>query len=364
VKAGGTERERRAPEQWTYQRPEKAISKQARRYEVAKILNRKRSSMGICYLVHWKGYSSDNDTWESEGNCAGCPDKIKQYEDSAAKRPTKKAVKKKKKAAKKVVKKVVTKGTAKGKATAKKAVRKITVGKITAKRPYPPAASPPKLVRVGSFSSGAGVSDLIDVDEGARHMMCDVLHETGARAYSASLKNVDASKNMDKYYVLQVLAKEVPGQPSLYWSHQRYGRSGNSGQSATLPCTKEDAIKAFEKKFKEKTGTDWPKKGKFAKSIPGKYWPITVKAQSNVAAGTWEYYQDKPMGDGSQPGWWPYHASAVPIVEGVYGEWKNNPAGGLNVRCVESGHFSYRVDFDAMMQTNLSTHKQRPIRRS
>jgi len=37
------------------------------------------------------------------------------------------------------------------------------------------------------------------------------------------------------------------------------------------------------------------------------------------------------MGDGSQPGWWPYHASAVPIVEGVYGEWKSLGSGSRRV---------------------------------
>ena len=55
---------------------------------------------------------------------------------------------------------------------------------------------------------------------------------------------------------------------------------------------------------------------------------------------------------------------AAAIVEGVHMEWKNNPS--LDVRCVQSGAFPYKVDFNMMMQTNVGhpARKQRHIRRN
>lgn len=49
-------------------------------------------------------------------------------------------------------------------------------------------------------------------------------------------------------------------------------------------------------------------------------------------------------------------------MEGVHEEWEDNE--WLNVRCVQSGHFKYRVDFNTMKQTNISTSKSRQIRRT
>jgi len=77
----------------------------------------------------------------------------------------------------------------------------------------------------------------------------------------------------------------------------------------------------------------------------------------------WQYYVGDGV-DGKPDGWYDYTKDAAEIVESVFSEWKNNHQ--LDVRCVQSGHFCYRVDFTSMQQTNV-THpgrKQRDIRRN
>ena len=68
--------------------------------------------------------------------------------------------------------------------------------------------------------------------------------------------------------------------------------------------------------------------------------------------------------DGKADGWYNYANEASETVETVYQE--NTRNSDMEVRCVQSGAFSYRVDFKTMTQTNLthSAHKQRKIRRS
>jgi hypothetical protein len=38
------------------------------------------------YLVHWKGYSSEHDTWEGEENLTNAPTAVKRYWDAVNKR--------------------------------------------------------------------------------------------------------------------------------------------------------------------------------------------------------------------------------------------------------------------------------------
>jgi len=70
--------------------------------------------------------------------------------------------------------------------------------------------------------------------------------------------------------------------------------------------------------------------------------------------GVWQYFDN---------GWHDYYPDASNIVEGVYQEYKANPAGGLDIRAVKSGHFSYQVDFLSLTQTNTQTHTVRNIQR-
>jgi Chromo (CHRromatin Organisation MOdifier) domain len=61
-------------------------------YEVESIVNHRRvNSTGrpkYEYLVRWKGYSAENDTWEDERNLANAPAVVKGYWDRVDKRTT------------------------------------------------------------------------------------------------------------------------------------------------------------------------------------------------------------------------------------------------------------------------------------
>lgn len=47
-------------------------------YEVEKLLDHQQKRDGLYFLVRWKNYTSDYDTWERESNLM-CPDILKKY---------------------------------------------------------------------------------------------------------------------------------------------------------------------------------------------------------------------------------------------------------------------------------------------
>ena len=51
---------------------------------------------------------------------------------------------------------------------------------------------------------------------------------------TASLVFVDASKNMDKYYILQLLRHKKS--PSQFYVYNRWGRTGTGGQAQMEVC--------------------------------------------------------------------------------------------------------------------------------
>ncbi|XP_022834786.1 chromobox protein homolog 1-like [Spodoptera litura] len=57
-------------------------------YEVEKIVDSKRIKGKLLYLIRWKGYSADNDTWEPE-NTLSCPELINKYNDEKENSKTK-----------------------------------------------------------------------------------------------------------------------------------------------------------------------------------------------------------------------------------------------------------------------------------
>lgn len=85
--------------------------------------------------------------------------------------------------------------------------------------------------------------------------------------YAVKLNQTDVKGNNNKYYIIQVL--EGHGK---YHSWNRWGRVGESGATKFVSfTTPEQAIKAFESKFREKTSNSWesafsdfkPRKGKY-----------------------------------------------------------------------------------------------------
>lgn len=122
----------------------------------------------------------------------------------------------------------------------------------------------------------------IPPDEGCYPGYDVYIHEDGI-IYDAALNQANATANNNKFYRIQVRAihryvwnitdlSQV--QRSIYagdfktWT--RWGRVGEHGQSAYLgDGTLEDAIRQFEKKFKDKSGLGWANRRKDPK--PGKY---------------------------------------------------------------------------------------------
>ncbi|KJZ74530.1 hypothetical protein HIM_06126 [Hirsutella minnesotensis 3608] len=84
--------------------------------------------------------------------------------------------------------------------------------------------------------------------------------------YDASLNQSSASNNHNKFYRLQILR----GPSGAFKTWTRWGRVGEMGQNAVLgDGTLNDAIKHFEKKFKDKSGLPWERRGDDPK--PKKY---------------------------------------------------------------------------------------------
>jgi len=247
-------------------------------------------------------------------------------------------------AIKTLVKKAKRAGVAKKKITArKKAVPPPIKAKATGKKKAatpaaaPAAAATLQVDKVASDISGASVSDQF------------------------KLVLVDPEKNSDKYFVVQLLTAA-----DGYYVVNRWGRTGTEGQAnLSGPMSQSSASAELAKKFKEKTGQPISSRdGKFTQ-LPGKYDLLAAAAPVADSRGgsLWQYWVEDGI-DGKPTGWYDYFADAATIVEGVYSEWQTNKR--LDVRCVQSGSFAYRVCFNSMTQTNVShpARKQRKIRRN
>jgi hypothetical protein len=59
------------------------------KYEVKSIQDHRDTNEGRQYLVHWKGYSHNDDTWEPESHLENALEKVKEYLESTGLRKTK-----------------------------------------------------------------------------------------------------------------------------------------------------------------------------------------------------------------------------------------------------------------------------------
>ncbi|XP_059151095.1 protein mono-ADP-ribosyltransferase PARP3-like [Physella acuta] len=85
--------------------------------------------------------------------------------------------------------------------------------------------------------------------------------------YDAMLNQTNIGQNNNKFYIIQILV--IGGK---YYTWNRWGRVGENGQNALKGPLNDpkDAIKDFEKKFKDKTKNAWSERDNF-KPVKGKY---------------------------------------------------------------------------------------------
>jgi poly [ADP-ribose] polymerase 2/3/4 len=76
--------------------------------------------------------------------------------------------------------------------------------------------------------------------------------------YDATLNQTDSKKNSNTSYIIQIIEKK--NGEFVCWT--RWGSIGEKGQADALgDGTLADAVKQFEKKFKDKAGLLWAKRG-------------------------------------------------------------------------------------------------------
>ncbi|KAI5461655.1 poly polymerase catalytic domain-containing protein [Mariannaea sp. PMI_226] len=123
-----------------------------------------------------------------------------------------------------------------------------------------------KIVAEGQFIKKKGIT--IPLDETCPHATYQVYidPDTGM-IYDAALNQTNSSHNNNKFYRIQI---QHNAKTNSYHTWTRWGRVGEPGTNATLGVgTLPDAIKHFEKKFKDKSGLSWDNRGDDPK--PKKY---------------------------------------------------------------------------------------------
>jgi predicted DNA-binding WGR domain protein len=230
----------------------------------------------------------------------------------------------------------------------------------------PETASPKKMRRL---KRPAPTAPRPEADPKAKEFACKHGSEVEVISHY-KLVNVDVSTNMDKFFILQTVKASTDSESYLFV--RRWGRTGTRGQAKVEgPLGLDEVEHLITEKFKDKTGNeiDSVKDGSF-KHVAGKYDVVSdagvTRSTSRKDGGCiWQYWVDDGI-DGKKNGWYDYTKDAAEVVEGVYADWQDNLDRGLGVRSVQSGHFCYQIDFNSMMQTNIShpRRKQRSIRRN
>ncbi|ENH68847.1 Poly [ADP-ribose] polymerase 2 [Fusarium oxysporum f. sp. cubense race 1] len=155
----------------------------------------------------------------------------------------------------------------KTKAKPKAAAKKGGKGKAAVKDEPEESLEEEKVVAEGQFIKKKDVA--IPLDEHCTLPTYQVyVDPDSGLIYDASLNQTNSSANNNKFYRIQVL-KNPKSSDFKTWT--RWGRVGEMGQKAILGNgTVDDAIRQFQKKFKDKSGLAWdnrtdnPKPGKYA----------------------------------------------------------------------------------------------------
>lgn len=232
------------------------------------------------------------------------------------------------------------------------------------KRGRKAASAPPRKKRTGlkcpitDTSSSLGVVDPESKIEGR-------IQDLDGHPSDVMLALVDPVKHMDKFYIIQLIKKNPDIDDRQVWVvYTRWGRTGTVGQASEQEF--EDlasASKCFTGKFEEKTGLNWEDREE--PTVGGKYRFVKqdfVEKQGGFTSAKWQYWVDDGV-DGKTTNWYDYDAVASCQVERLYLEHTNNPQ--FSRRMVDSGSYTYNVNLDQMIQTNVthSSHTSRRIRR-
>jgi len=135
-----------------------------------------------------------------------------------------------------------------------------------------PANPPPKRSRTSEAmekAKAAASSSSSSGGAGSRAVDSRVPNASNLKVfedYSVKLNQTHIDANNNKFYIIQCLHGD-----GKYYAWNRWGRVGEPGQNKLMPCSSPDqAIKEFEKKFREKTQNNWAAKDNF-KPVNGKY---------------------------------------------------------------------------------------------
>uniref|UniRef100_A0A3Q0SZ07 Poly [ADP-ribose] polymerase n=1 Tax=Amphilophus citrinellus TaxID=61819 RepID=A0A3Q0SZ07_AMPCI len=124
------------------------------------------------------------------------------------------------------------------------------------------------------LAAGPQVKGKKKVDEHCSLSSCGEVYED----YDCMLNQTNIGHNNNKFYVIQVIRAN-----KKYYSWNRWGRVGEAGQNKLSPPfdKAENAVKDFEKKFKDKTKNNWSDRANFV-SHPGKYTLIEVDGEQDA----------------------------------------------------------------------------------
>jgi len=139
--------------------------------------------------------------------------------------------------------------------------------------PAPPAAAQPALKKgrstellekakaaAASGSSGGSRSRVVDGEVPGRG------DKKVYEDYAIKLNQTHIDANNNKFYIIQVVEEK-----GKFFAWNRWGRVGEPGQNSLKPFGNADqAVKEFEKKFRDKTGNPWGNRDSF-KPVNGKY---------------------------------------------------------------------------------------------
>jgi len=237
--------------------------------------------------------------------------------------------------------------------------------KATAKKPPPKAAS-----KKHADGGALGEIDLevqrVGSAEGILSTEVAVFSDA-EYCYDAKLALVEPSINSDKYYILQIVkdGDDFVVPPPSYFVCCHWGRTGTAGQTKLDPVASEEAaVQQFEKVFKSKTGISWREQDPGADPKKGKYRHLAVSTAGRGKGGTgkWQYYLNHDP-HGKRDGWYDYDPENSEQVELLHQDHASNPSMTCRFIHSDTSGFTYKVDLENGTQTNVTSGKERPIKR-